>query len=114
MRYRTAAALAQSVQREHRMAFHRKTCAAVTCKEEVRPGRVFCPNHWFFLPEWLRRSIINTFRDAEWPQHQDAIRQGADYIDAANIEARESGFAHVVSARDHEDKVIRYAGRRIA
>lgn len=112
-RARTSAALLRSVEHEHQLAAHRKTCAAVTCREQVRVGRIFCPNHWFFLPYWLRQSIIKTFRDAEWPQHQDAIRLAADLIDRAALEAREQGFTHLKSATEN-GKPVRYIGRRIA
>lgn len=112
-RARTSAALAASVQHEHRLAFNRKSCAAETCGERVRPGRVFCRNHWYFLPAWLRRSIINTFRDAEWEAHQNAIRQAADFIDREQLEARERGCSEIVSAHEGE-KIVRYIGRNIA
>lgn len=65
-----------------RREYH-KSCAVGRCRSEVAPGRIFCPNHWFFLPKWLRTAIVQTFFDAEWDQHQDAIRQGCDFIDAA-------------------------------
>lgn len=77
-----------------------KGCAAVTCHEAVTPGRIFCPNHWFFLPEASRAAIIATFRDAEWNAHQNAVRQAADFIDAAFVDARETGFDGIMSVRD--------------
>lgn len=90
-RARTTAALQRDVARQP------KACAASTCREQVSPGRIFCPNHWFFLPDWLRTAIIATFRDAEWDLHQQAVTQGADYIDAAFVEAREAGFDELQS-----------------
>ncbi len=110
-RLRQSSATLTDVQRAHLQ--HRKTCAAVTCGEVVVPGRVFCPNHWFFLPKWLRASIIATFADAEWDAHQDAIRQGADHIDAATVVARAAGFSGVISARDGAGDVVRFQGREV-
>jgi hypothetical protein len=118
-RARTVSALNSSVQREQALAFQRKCCAASTCGERVNPGRIFCANHWFFLPLWLRRAIINTFRDAEWDLHREAIRQGVDAIDDAHMTAVENGFSGVVSAKSFENersrgKQVRFAGRAIA
>jgi hypothetical protein len=65
---------------------YRKSCAAESCCETIEPNRIFCRNHWFFLPERLRARILRTFFRADWERHQDAVRQGADLIDAAVIE----------------------------
>ncbi len=118
-RARIVAACLASSQRDMKLRVLRKSCAAVTCGETLSPGRIFCPNHWHFLPLWLRRAILNTFRDAEWDAHQEAIRQGADFIDTAKMAARDAGFSELVSAKRFDNersrgKLVRLMGRRVA
>lgn len=86
----------------------RRSCAAVTCTVTLNPGRIFCEDHWFSLPKWLRDAIINTFRDAEWDAHQEAIAQAADHIDAAFI----AGTEHVVAIAS-DGSFIDYEGTRL-
>jgi hypothetical protein len=98
---------------------YRKCCAAVTCGEQLRVGRIFCTNHWFFLPLWLRRAIVNTFRDQEWTAHQEAVQQAADFVDNAQMIARDAGFTKLVSAKQFDTKrsrgkLVRYAGKVVA
>lgn len=85
-----------------------RSCAAVTCTATLTPGRIFCQDHWFSLPKWLRAAIINTFRDAEWDAHQDAISQAADHIDAAFV----AGTEHVVAIAS-DGSFIDYEGTRL-
>lgn len=80
----------------------------MTCTETLNPGKIFCQNHWFSLPKWLRDAIINTFRDAEWDAHQEAINQAADYIDAAFV----GGIQHVVAVAE-DGSFIDYEGRML-
>jgi hypothetical protein len=91
-----------------------KSCAAVTCCERVYPGHIFCANHWFSLPRWMRVAIIDTFADADWDAHQEAIRIASDQIDGDFSAARLMGMQSVVSARlgtiDGPSRV--FAGRR--
>ena len=95
-------------------ARHRKTCAAITCDQQLVPGRIFCPNHWFFLDPWMRAAILNTFSDGEWDAHQQAVCQGADFIDAAFVAAREAGFDTIISARRGDGVAFRYFGKAVA
>jgi hypothetical protein len=108
-RLRSQATVLSQVQVAH--LTHGKTCAAVTCREPLRSGRIFCANHWFFLPEWLRTAIITTFRDAEWDAHQEAVRRAADHIDAAFVDAQAAGQTGLVSAIGPDGERLRYAGR---
>lgn len=85
-----------------------KSCAAVTCTEIVNPGRIFCQGHWFLLPVWLREAIVNTFKDAEWDAHQEAIAQAADHIDQAFIDGR----AHVAGVAT-DGSYVNYEGNRL-
>jgi hypothetical protein len=82
-----------------RVAPRTEKCAATCCHEQLHPGHIFCGNHWFALPKWLRVAIIDTFADADWPAHQEAIRKAADQIDADFVAARAAGMTHVVSGR---------------
>ena len=115
-RARIIAACLASSERDMKLHAHRKSCAALTCGEPLTPGRIYCPNHWHFLPLWLRRAIINTFRDAEWDAHQEAISQASDFIDDAHLAARDAGFAQLVSAKHFANdrsrgKQVRFMGR---
>ncbi len=118
-RARLITACLASSEREMNLRVLRKGCAAVTCREQVNPGRIFCLNHWNFLPPFVRRAILNTFRDCEWDAHREAIRQGADFVDAAKIDARAEGFSELVPAKQYDSarsrgKQVRYAGRAVA
>lgn len=78
-----------------------KHCAAVTCRDVLTPGRVFCRNHWFCLPKWLRDSILETFIACEWDAYQEDVRRAADHIDAAHVAARDAGFQGIVSGLEN-------------
>lgn len=85
-----------------------RTCAAATCKNQLRVGRIFCTGHWFLLPDLLRERILRTFRWKRWTAHQQAIREAADLIDADHQAARQSGFNGVAGVRQADGHVLRF------
>lgn len=38
------------------------TCAAPGCRCVIEPGKWLCPDHWFSLPERLRKALGATWR----------------------------------------------------
>jgi len=58
-----------------------RPCAADGCEERVRRGQLFCRDHWFALPEGLRRELIITFRDGQHAAYQDAWRRAVLHLE---------------------------------
>jgi hypothetical protein len=97
-----------------------ETCAATVCREPVKYGHLFCTNHWFFLPKWVRDAIWNTFIDGEVAEYQEAVRQAVDHIDAAFVAADERfpchegmGRIELHSVRAPDGSIKRMAGRLV-
>jgi hypothetical protein len=52
-------------------------CPAPLCTEQVGPGMVMCPRHWYRVPQPLRRAVRVAWRrggGAGSPAHRAALR----------------------------------------
>lgn len=58
-----------------------RTCAADTCGSQVRPGHLFCLEHWRALPVDLRFAILGAHRRRDREQLQSLVADARDIAD---------------------------------
>ncbi|RHW17165.1 hypothetical protein D1610_11490 [Sphingomonas gilva] len=61
-------------------------CAATLCRATVQRGQVFCPDHYWSLPEAVRRAIPNAFRAGQFAVFREAVAEARDLIDAREFQ----------------------------
>ena len=65
-----------------RMAFGRAvSCAADSCQMQVRPGHLFCRDHWFSLDRGLRDGILAAYGAKDVDRYQELVSRARDTID---------------------------------
>jgi len=60
-----------------------RSCTASFCQEKVTPGKLFCRDHWFRIPHWLRQSILEAFAARQASVYQHYVREAVDYLEEA-------------------------------
>lgn len=59
-------------------------CAAPCCRVAVEPGKMLCPNHWFALPERLRKALGATWRARHVAAFQELWTEALVILDPAS------------------------------
>lgn len=64
-----------------------RPCAANFCHDRVQRGRLFCREHWFQLPHYMRSAILNAWSARQMQAYSEALEAARDYL---------GGFTRVV------------------